>query len=201
MLKKIAIKDDTKRTIWNTINILDVSKKMRCWVEATFVKRNRQQKGNQKRNQNRNQYQRTVQSESLKLPPKSNCGEEKSISGYPRISISPATLNKVRHATATATATTKAKAKAKAMSSLVNINGCSSLWQNGGVAGGGKKRIEIKINKHKGHTWYADKKTRHGKARQACCLSGGAVGVVHCHWANNDNDNSNYNASPATCAI
>lgn len=106
------------------------------------MKRNRQQKGNQKRNQSRNQYQRTVQSESLKLPPKSNCGEEKSISGYPRISISPATLNKVRHATATA----------KAMSSLVNINGCSSLWQNGGVAGGGKKGIEIKINKHKGHT-------------------------------------------------
>lgn len=88
-----------------------------------------------------------VQSESLKLPPKSNCGEEKSISGYPRISISPATLNKVRHATA------KATAKAKAMSSLVNINGCASLWQNGVVGkGGGKRGIEIKINKHKGHT-------------------------------------------------
>lgn len=85
------------------------------------------------------------------MPPKSNCGEEKSISGYPRISISPATLNKVRHATAKATL--KAKAKAKAMSSLVNINGCASLWQNGVVGkGGGKGGIEIKINKHKGHT-------------------------------------------------
>lgn len=104
-----------------------------------------------------------VQSESLKLPPKSNCGKEKSISGYPRISISPATLNKVRHA-----------ATEKAMLYLVNINGSCCVWHTGGERA--LRGFGIKINKHKGHTWYADEQ---GRALWA-------LWVWQCHWASND---------------
>lgn len=146
--------------IWNTnkprtlrlslaiVSMLDVSKEMRC--------RNGIGGGSETERNGMEWKRRTEQSESLKLPPKSNCGEEKSISGYPRISISPATLNKVEKLRCAAMRCDVVSDRYIEMvaASRRRENAKGGCWKGGGGFG-------IKINKHKGHTWYADE--------QRCC--------------------------------